>query len=137
MEMADAGEDSISGSQWKMIEGYVKVLKPIAQFTAELGSTSEPTLSMVIPVLYEIKISDFIRKPSNKGSGVVFARALLKNVTERFPDKDYKSNKLYQLATLLDPRFKDLLMNNKYEASRLLEHRTLKKNEGEKYESKV
>lgn len=128
LELSDSGEDGLTSQQWKLIEGYVQVLKPIAEYTADLGSTKQPTLSMVNPVLFEIKntLDEFLRKPSNKGSGIQFARALLNNVKLRFPDCKYKDNDQYVLATLLDPRFKALLMDEE-EAQDKLVRAALKK----------
>ncbi|XP_034248990.1 zinc finger BED domain-containing protein 1-like [Thrips palmi] len=122
LELSDAGEENLTALQWKMVEGYVEVLKPIAMFTADLGSTKQPTPSMVIPVVFEIKncLEDFIKNPSNKGTGVTFARAILKHLNIRFNDSDYLENPLYQRATLLDPRFKDLLIEDKSKAVNLL-----------------
>ncbi|KAK3929629.1 Zinc finger BED domain-containing protein 4 [Frankliniella fusca] len=128
LELSDSGEEGLTPQQWKMVEGYVQILKPIAEYTAYLGSTKQPTLSMVNPVLFEIKntLEDFLRKPTNKGCGIQFGRALLNNVKLRFPDNKYKTNKLYVIATLLDPRFKALLMNDE-EAKDILLRAALQK----------
>lgn len=109
-EQSKAGVDSLTVQEWKLIEGYVEVLRPVATFTAEMGSRTKPTLSMVLPVLFEIQSSlEEIIKKASKGTGIMFARKLLANIKLRFPDKNYKESELYQLAMLLDPRFKDVL----------------------------
>lgn len=56
-EHIKAGINNLTAQEWKLIEGYVEILRPIATFTAEMGSRTKPTLSMVLPVLFEIKSS--------------------------------------------------------------------------------
>lgn len=89
-EQARAGVESLTVKEWALVSGYVEVLRPIVLFTAEMGSTQKPTLSMVLPALFEIKASlkEFILK-AQKGTGIMFARALLANIQTRFPDSDY------------------------------------------------
>ncbi|KAK3922863.1 Zinc finger BED domain-containing protein 4 [Frankliniella fusca] len=122
LELTEAGKDVLSAQQWKLCEGYVEILKPIAQFTAEMGSSTKPTFSMMIPVLSEIKncLEEFLRKASNRGSGISFARALLNKIILRFPDSDYADSKMHQTATILDPRFKALLFSEDVDAHGLL-----------------
>lgn len=94
-EQSKAGVDSLTVQEWKLIEGYVEVLRPVATFTADMGSRTKPTLSMVLPVLFEIQSSleEFIKKAS-KGTGIMFARKLLANIKLRFPDDKYKQSEL-------------------------------------------
>lgn len=127
-EQSKAGLDSLTVQEWKLIEGYVEILRPIATFTADMGSKTKPTLSMVLPVLFEIvsSLEEYIKK-APKGTGIMFARKLLANIKLRFPDNNYKESELYQLAMLLDPRFKDVLCSNKINAAHLLEAKALDK----------
>ena len=120
-EHSQSSNDCLKVSEWKLVEGYVDVLREIKAFTAELGSHSMPTLSMVIPVLYEITthLEQYI-KTSKKRTGIMFARKLLANVKSRFPDSDYQNNELYQIAMLVDPRFKSHLMTSTTIATELL-----------------
>lgn len=127
-EQCKAGVDNLTAQEWKLAEGYVEVLRPIANFTAEMGSCKKPTLFMVLPVLFEIKstLEDFIRK-SKKGTGIMFAKNLLANIKLRFPDIEYFESKMYQTAMLLDPRFKDVLVSDDLQAATLLEDKALEK----------
>ncbi|XP_071640285.1 zinc finger BED domain-containing protein 4-like [Temnothorax longispinosus] len=127
-EQCKAGVNSLTAQEWKLAEGYVEVLRPVANFTAEMGSCKKPTLSMVLPVLFEIKstLEDFIKK-SKKGTGIMFAKTLLANIKLRFPDIQYFESKLYQIAMLLDPRFKDVLVSDNLQAAALLEDMALEK----------
>ncbi|XP_077280023.1 zinc finger BED domain-containing protein 4-like [Temnothorax americanus] len=127
-EQCKAGVNSLTAQEWKLAEGYVEVLRPVANFTAEMGSCKKPTLSMVLPVLFEIKstLEDFIKK-SKKGTGIMFAKTLLANIKLRFPDIQYFESKLYQIAMLLDPRFKNVLVSDNLQAAALLEDMALEK----------
>lgn len=109
-ERSASGEDCFNANEWKLAEGFVEVLQPIAGHTAELGSATLPTLSCVIPVLYEIRkdLEEFVKK-ARKGSGIQFARSLMEHLEDRFPNYEYKHNDIYVLAMLLDPRYKDVL----------------------------
>lgn len=93
-----------------------------------MGSNTKPTLSTVLPVLFEIQSSleEFIKK-APKGTGIMFARKLLANIKSRFPSCNYKESELYQLAMLLDPRFKDILCGTETDAVNLLQRKTLDK----------
>lgn len=126
-EQNKSGIDGLTVQEWKLIEGYVEILQPIANFTAEMGSRSKPTLSMVLPVIFEIKSSleDIIKK-APKGTGILFARKLLTNIKLRFTDSNYWESPLYRIAMLLDPRFKNILLSNK-DSAYLLQEKAIEK----------
>ncbi|KAJ1521791.1 hypothetical protein ONE63_003426 [Megalurothrips usitatus] len=107
-ECAASGESCLSASEWRLAEGFVQVLQPIADHTDELGSQTVPTASMVLPVICEIQaeLQEFIQK-APKGTGIQFARKLLTNVENRF--FYYNSKEVYKVAMVVDPRFKTLL----------------------------
>lgn len=44
--MNKADIDDLIVQEWKLLEEYVEVLRPIANFTAEIGSRFKPTLSI-------------------------------------------------------------------------------------------
>ena len=95
---------------WKLIEGYVEVLKPIFEATKELCQEKIPTLSMVNPILctIETKLKNFISKNNDLISGISFARSVHKSITTRF--QVCKTNTVYMLATIIDPRFKIVML---------------------------
>ncbi|CAL1672396.1 unnamed protein product [Lasius platythorax] len=127
-EQGKTGIDSLTVQEWKLIEGYVEILRPVAIFTADMESNTKPTLSTVLPVLFEIQSSleEFVKK-APKGTGIMFARKLLANIKSRFPNCNYKESELYQLAMSLDPRFKDVLCGTVTDAVSLLQRKTLDK----------
>jgi len=95
---------------WKLIEGYVEVLKPIFEATKELCQEKIPTLSMVNPILctVETKLKNFISKNNDLISGISFARSVHKSMNTRF--QVCKTNTVYMLATIIDPRFKIVML---------------------------
>lgn len=68
---------------WKLIEGYVEVLKPIFETIKALSQEKIPTLSMVNPILLTIVTK--LKKRNNKNSylvsGVKFARSVCKSMS--------------------------------------------------------
>lgn len=132
-ECCDAGEDHLSTQEWKLAEGFVEVLRPLAEHTNEMGSESKPTASMILPTIFEITsdLKEFIRK-APKGTGIQFARKILENLEERFAY--YKENETLKFATLIDPRYRDILVDFTWTSpsAAMLENKAL-----EKYRSRV
>jgi len=86
------------------------VLKPIFEATKELCQEKIPTLSMVNPILYtiETKLKNFISKNNDLISGISFARSVHKSINTIF--QVCKANTVYILATIVDPRFKIVML---------------------------
>lgn len=95
---------------WKLIEGYVEVLKPIFETTKELCQEKIPTLSTVNPILctIETKLKILISENNDLISGISFARSVHKSINTRF--QVCKTNTVYTLATIIDPRFKIVML---------------------------
>jgi hypothetical protein len=96
--------------EWKLINRYVEILKPVLEATKEFSQEDIPTFSMVNPIIYSIekKLDNFITKNSNTAAGIGFARSLRKSISNRFLVS--KNDPSYLLATVIDPRFKTILM---------------------------
>lgn len=86
------------------------MLKPIFEATKETSLENIPTLSMVNPILYtiETKLKNFITKNSDLISEILFARIVCKSMSTRL--NVCKTNTAYMLATIIDPRFKIVMM---------------------------
>ncbi|CAI6355209.1 unnamed protein product [Macrosiphum euphorbiae] len=67
---------------------------------------------MVNPIIYtiETKLDNFIVKNSNTAVGIGFARSLRKSISNIF--QVCKNDPAYLLATVIDPRFKTILMES-------------------------
>lgn len=77
--------------------------------TVEMSSESYPTISMVIPILHGVTAM-LNRLVSQSQPGVMFGKELVKSIKARFPNpKEVKEN---LLSMVLDPRFKDILLEN-------------------------
>ncbi|KAE8740381.1 hypothetical protein FOCC_FOCC014119 [Frankliniella occidentalis] len=132
-ELSAAGEENLSAVEWKLAEGFVEVLRPVANHTAEMGSETGPTASMILPVIFEIEseLEDFIRK-APRGSGIQFARKLLAHIQARF--LHYKTNLTCKTAMLVDPRYKDILQSDNWASTA---REILEEKAEEKYYSRV
>lgn len=111
-DLVSKGEvDTLSSSDWSLITGVVKILQPVEQATTELCAEKYPSLSLKIPVVYGIQsvLENHIERKEH-GSGIVFARNLLKSLKSRFPM--YKRDAKSVLAMTLDPRFKTVLLDD-------------------------
>jgi len=62
----------ISAGEWKLIIGYMEILKPVLEATKEFSQEYIPTFSMVNPIIYtiETKLQNFIIKNSNTAVGI-------------------------------------------------------------------
>lgn len=102
----------ITVGEWKLINGYVEILKPVLEATKKFRKEDIPTFSMVNPLIYtiETKLNNFIVKNSNTAAGLGFARNLKKSISNRF--QACKNDPAYLLATAIDPRFKTILMES-------------------------
>ncbi|MBW0552209.1 hypothetical protein O181_091924 [Austropuccinia psidii MF-1] len=115
-ECCQAEEDHLTSNEWKLAEGFVEVLRPIADHTNDMGSENSPTSSMILPTIFEIEhdLTEFIRR-APKGTGIQFARKLLSNAQERF--HYYYGNDTYKTAMLLDPRYRNVLEDQNWMVS--------------------
>ena len=100
---------SLSYRDWKLIEGAVRLLKPFLVATKMLEAEKTPTINLVIErvVTLEDGLRKFIDDENNCQYGITFARALLKNLQKRFPDKGADRFER-RVANYLDPRFKGI-----------------------------
>jgi hypothetical protein len=94
-----------SANEWEIAEEYVKVFKPFTILTANMGSATIPTLSMIIPELNKLKHA-LVTDPSFEATCLpTLKEDLIAGIDNRW--SGYESNRLYAVATLVDPRYKD------------------------------
>ncbi|KAJ8892535.1 hypothetical protein PR048_005116 [Dryococelus australis] len=99
-ELSASNVDSLLQLEWKLASGLVEVMKPFTDATKECCGNNYPTASMVIPTIHCLEF----------GTGVPFARYLLKTFRSRFPM--YKMDDVNVLCTMLDPRYKVVVFND-------------------------
>ncbi|XP_060761342.1 zinc finger BED domain-containing protein 4-like [Neoarius graeffei] len=89
--------------QWKLIENTITILAPFEELTKEISS-STASAADVIPCIRAL--TRLLEKTTETDHGVKTAKSvLLEAVRRRFADID--AQKLYTIATMLDPRYKD------------------------------
>ncbi|XP_018406811.1 PREDICTED: zinc finger BED domain-containing protein 4-like [Cyphomyrmex costatus] len=99
----------IAYEEWEMIIGIVNVLKPLYLATKEMSGEHYVTKSKVIPILGCI---DSALKAFNLSNDVELLRSnLLCELDKRFGN--IETNSIYAIATLLDPRFKNVVFKSK------------------------
>ncbi|XP_063221590.1 zinc finger BED domain-containing protein 4-like isoform X2 [Bacillus rossius redtenbacheri] len=109
-EHANSGNtEMLSSSEWKQAESIVEVLQPLAEATEEMSGESYPTTSMIIPILHCLT-SNLESHAQQQKDGILFAKALCKNLKSRFPN--FKKEQVSCIAMLVDPRFKGVLMSD-------------------------
>ena len=94
-EIALTGKvENLTTNEWKLAEGYVKILTPFEQASRELCGESYLTLSMKIPTLQGLhqKLQGFISDIANIGSGISLARTLVASLERKFPPFDEVTN---------------------------------------------
>ncbi|XP_050984279.1 zinc finger BED domain-containing protein 4 [Labeo rohita] len=89
--------------QWKLIENMVSILAPFEELTQQISS-STASAADVIPCIRAL--TRLLEKTVESDHGVKTSKTvLLEAVRRRFADID--TQKLYAIATMLDPRYKD------------------------------
>ncbi|KAK0138931.1 Zinc finger BED domain-containing protein 4 [Merluccius polli] len=89
--------------QWKLIENMISILAPFEELTQQISS-STASAADVIPCVRAL--TRLLEKTVESDHGVKTSKAvLLEAVKKRFADID--TQKLYAIATMLDPRYKD------------------------------
>ena len=98
---------SLSFRDWKLLEGAVKILKPFMTTTKILEAEKTPTINLVIEriVTLEDGLRSFIKDKNNCFYGMSFAKCMLRNLQERFPNSGANVFER-KAANYLDPRFK-------------------------------
>ncbi|KAB5526077.1 hypothetical protein PHYPO_G00147550 [Pangasianodon hypophthalmus] len=92
-----------TGSQWKLVENMISLLVPFEELTQQISS-STASAADVIPSIRAL--TRLLEKTAETDHGVKTLKAtLLEAVQKRF--RDIESERLYSIATILDPRHKD------------------------------
>ena len=102
-------EKALSRSEWKLLEGAVRLLKPFKETTKIWQYESIPTINLVIDRIYcmEEYLTDFIANRNNDKFGVMFAKELQKNLWKRFTNHGLGVFER-RVANYLDHHFKGI-----------------------------
>ena len=82
-------DHALTAGQWKLVEGAVKMLKPVRDTIKVWETETEPTMQTVIEQLYSLHehIDTFTKDKENTRYGIGFAKELNTQVEKRFPNK--------------------------------------------------
>lgn len=111
-----AGQLMLSEDEWTLIENIANVLQPFELVTTLLSSDSQPTISIVMPILQSL-VQNFLSKTNDEDTDDVtrMKNQLLQEMRSRFKDvlcSDYSVTgsleiSVLDISTFLDPRFKN------------------------------
>ena len=102
-------EHELSVSEWKLVEGAVKILKHVRDTVKAWEGEKEPTMHRVIERIYTMHsvIDEFVSNVENNRYGIGFARELKKQIEKRFPNIG-TDNKMRRFANYLAPAYKGI-----------------------------
>ncbi|KOX68204.1 Zinc finger BED domain-containing protein 1 [Melipona quadrifasciata] len=106
MEGIDQEVVDLTNDQWKIIEDLVNVLEPFKVTIMTLSEEKMPLISLLKPLLWQLVSSHLKIKESDSEKAKAFKESLSDMLCDRYAD--YNVTLLLQIATTLDPRFKQL-----------------------------
>ena len=112
-ENDDWSDKGLDRAGWKLLDGAVKVLKPIKDTVKAFEGEKEPTIHRVLERIYfnHYILNKFISDPINCNFGIGFARTLKRNIEKRFPNKEVAVD-IRRFANYLAPQFKGVHLVN-------------------------
>uniref|UniRef100_A0A6V7L901 HAT C-terminal dimerisation domain-containing protein n=1 Tax=Bracon brevicornis TaxID=1563983 RepID=A0A6V7L901_9HYME len=96
----------LTNDQWKIIQDLVAVLEPLKVTIMTLSEEKMPLVSLLKPLLWQLVSSHLKAKPSDSDIAKSFKELLSDMLIERYSDSGVSL--FLQIATTLDPRFKQL-----------------------------
>ncbi|XP_014602964.1 PREDICTED: zinc finger BED domain-containing protein 1-like [Polistes canadensis] len=96
----------LSPEEWRVVEDLVNVLEPFKVTIMTLSEEKMPLISLLRPLLWQLVSSHLKVKESDSDIARSFKESLSDMLCERYAD--YNVTLLLQIATSLDPRFKQL-----------------------------
>ncbi|XP_043271591.1 E3 SUMO-protein ligase ZBED1-like isoform X2 [Venturia canescens] len=106
MEGIDREAIELTEDQWKIIEDLVNVLEPFKVTIMTLSEEKMPLISLLKPLLWQLVSSHLKVKDDDSEIAKSFKESLSDMLCERYADSNVTL--LLQIATTLDPRFKQL-----------------------------
>nr|XP_022909104.1 zinc finger BED domain-containing protein 4-like [Onthophagus taurus] len=94
-----------TADEWLDLEKCIAILKPFEEITKEFSSATA-TIASVIPLIYTLKNTletEKIKEDTSENFKLMITK-MVHNISVRF--QDIENNKIYTIATYLDPRYK-------------------------------
>ena len=95
-------------SEWSTLENVVEVLKPLAYLTDALSGEKQVTASAILPVLRHVESKLNVTATDNQ-LATDMKQAIWSDLNARYADPVVSGT--LQVASFLDPRFKDSMQN--------------------------
>nr|XP_026496974.1 zinc finger BED domain-containing protein 4-like [Vanessa tameamea] len=94
-----------TADEWLDLKKCIAILKPFEEITKELSSATT-TIASVIPLIYTLKntLETEKNKEDTSENFKLIVTKMIHNISVRFQDIEH--NKIYTIATYLDPRYK-------------------------------
>ena len=96
---------ALNTEDWKMVEDFTSILKPLYFVTNELSSEKHSTLSKVIPMI-SLLYQRYSPKTNDSPIGKVLRALIYDQLKWYF--QEIETENTYCISTILDPRFKNL-----------------------------
>lgn len=93
-------------NEWALIEDVVTVLEPFKVTTMTLSEEKAPLISLLKPLIWQLVSSHLKVRESDSVVAQHFKTSLSESLTHRYSEDSV--NMVLQIATTLDPRFKNL-----------------------------
>ncbi|XP_032666252.1 zinc finger BED domain-containing protein 1 isoform X2 [Odontomachus brunneus] len=106
MEGIDQEIIELTNEQWKIMEDLVNVLEPFKVTIMTLSEEKMPLISLLKPLLWQLVSAHLKVKDTDNEVAKSFKESLSNMLYERYSNNDVSL--LLQIATTLDPRFKQL-----------------------------
>jgi len=109
-------ENPLNDDDWKLLEEIIDILRPMYLVTIELSAEKTTTLAKVVPIVKILLDKYAIEIDENDEIEVIktFQQLIYEGIKKRF--KDIEDDPLFTNATILDPRFKNLVFSSKDKA---------------------
>ena len=94
---------NLDEEEWKCLTGALQLLHPCQFLTADLSSSSYPSVSIVLPVAKILREKlDALTVTNSDPTLIVMSSNLRTNINNRLAE--YRMNTIHLISTYLDPR---------------------------------
>ena len=95
--------------EWRVLEGIIKILKPVKIVTKVFESQTNPTINRVAEEIFNLEeqLKEMINDEEEHSNVKAFAKNLRRSIQRRFPDYAL-GEKIVGFGNFLDPRLKGI-----------------------------
>ena len=112
---------TIKDGDWAVLHELIDTLQPLYQVTLSLCTEGNPTASSILPILNQLKVATAPIKGDSENVQAI--KKVITDMTEvKSQYEEESSRDILKLATLLDPRFKNLWFLSEEEKHAAFQH---------------